>query len=96
MTTVAYHFWSPTCQPCKVLKPSIEQLKEEFSGVQWISVNLHEDPHDYALKYKVTVVPTIVVETLKDNKSILIEKQSGTNLINYYRILRNSIRQLSL
>ena len=60
MTTVAYHFWSPTCQPCKVIKPSIEQLKEEFSGVQWISVNLHEDPHDYALKYKVTVEIPII------------------------------------
>ena len=23
---VAYHFWSPTCGPCKVIKPAIEDL----------------------------------------------------------------------
>ena len=28
MNGTVYHFWSPTCNPCKVIKPVIEDLKE--------------------------------------------------------------------
>jgi thioredoxin 1 len=84
---VAYHFWSPTCAPCKAIKPTIEDLKEEFSDVQWISVNTHADTQGYAEKYGVSVVPTIVV-VCGDS----IERHSGTAVAGYYRILRNGIR----
>ena len=97
MTSIAYHFWSPTCQPCKQIKPAIESLKEEFNQIKWISVNIQEDPLNLSKKYNVKFVPTIVVETLnEEHNPILVEKQSGTSMMNYYRIIRNSIRQLSL
>ena len=96
MTTVAYHFWSPTCGPCKVIKPAIQDLKEEFPEVQWITVNTQEDPHRYSEKYDVKFVPTIVVVTINvENNIIQTEKQSGTTLINYYRMIKNSIRLLT-
>lgn len=87
MTPTAYHFWSPTCGPCKVIKPMIEDLKEEFDQVTWVSVNTHADPENYAQKYGVSVVPTVVV--VYDN---FMEKHSGTQAVGYYRILRNVIR----
>jgi thiol-disulfide isomerase/thioredoxin len=80
-----YYFSSPTCEPCKKLKPVVEDLKEEFPSLQWISVNIQNDPEELAKKYGVTVVPTIVVDSAKG-----IEKHSGTVAMGYYRILRNA------
>lgn len=87
MSVVVYHFWSPTCAPCKTIKPVIEDLKEEFSNVTWVSVNTQDDQHDYAEKFGVSIVPTIVV-TAKD----LVERHTGTQVAGYYRIIRNAIR----
>lgn len=92
MTVIAYHFWSPTCQPCKVIKPAIQDLKEEFDSIEWHSINTHEDPHNTAKKYGVTMVPTIVVTVVKDGKEVSVEKHTGTVMATYYRILRNALR----
>lgn len=88
MSVIAYHFWSPTCNPCKVIKPAIENLKEEFEGVQWISVNTHDDKEDLARKFGVTVVPTIVVT----KNGTVVDRHSGTNMIRYYSILRTAMK----
>lgn len=95
MSVTAYHFWSPTCAPCKVIKPAVEDLKEEFSQIKWVSVNTHDDMDKHAELYSVTVVPTIVVVSIKDDGEIVsIEKQSGTNIAGYYRIIRNGLRAI--
>ena len=95
MKTIAYHFWSPTCGPCKVIKPALEDLKEEFPNVQWVSVNTHNDPSGFAKKYAVSVVPTVVVTTVNDEGSVVQnEKHSGTTMMGYYRIIRNSMKLL--
>ena len=97
MSVTAYHFSSPTCAPCKVIKPAIDDLKEEFAQVVWLSVNLHDDSELLASRYNVSVVPTIVVES-KDEKGniVSIEKQVGTNIAGYYRIIRNALRVTQL
>lgn len=87
MSVTVYHYWSPTCAPCKAIKPTIEDLKEEFDSVKWVSVNTHDDKEGYSQKYGVSVVPTMVVVT-KD----VIERHSGTGVAGYYRIIRNGIR----
>ncbi len=96
MTVVrAYHFWSPTCGPCKVLKPTIEDLKEEFPQIEWVSVNTHDDANNYAEKFGVKVVPTVVVLAFDETGKILFnEKHSGTAAAGYYRILRSGLRHL--
>lgn len=93
MSVTAYHFWSPTCPPCKVIKPSVEDLKEEFPQVVWVSVNTHDDTDFLSGKFNVTAVPTIVVEA-KDTTDIVAstERHSGTNMAGYYRIIRNALR----
>lgn len=87
MSVVVYHFWSPTCNPCKVIKPAIEDLKEEFSQATWISVNTHQDTQGYAAQFKVAVVPTMVV--LKNN--VEIGRHSGSTIGIYYSILRKAL-----
>lgn len=93
MKVIVYHFWSPTCGPCKTIKPVIEDLKEEFSQLTWLSVNTQEDLHDYKTKFGVQFVPTIVVAAYADDGTLTFsEKQSGTNIPAYYRMLRNGLK----
>lgn len=93
MSITAYHFWSPTCGPCKVIKPSVEDLKEEFPNVQWVSVNTHDDSQNLAQRFGVQFVPTIAIVVTDANGNVVSsEKQSGTNMANYYRIIRNGLR----
>lgn len=93
MKVIVYHFWSPTCGPCKTIKPVIEDLKQEYSQLTWISVNTHDDPNDYKTKFGVQVVPTLVVAGFNDDgKLIVSEKQSGTNVPGFYRILRAGLK----
>ena len=95
MSVVAYHFWSPTCGPCNVIKPAITELKKEFN-IQWVSVNTREDSNGYAGRFGVNVVPTIVVTVVNPNGTIKsTEKHSGTQMIGYHRIIRNAMRALS-
>lgn len=87
MSIVVYHFWSPTCRPCQVIKPAIEDLKEEFSQMTWVSVNTHADSQEYARKFGVSVVPTIVV-TKNDSE---VARHSGSSIGIYYTILRKAL-----
>jgi thiol-disulfide isomerase/thioredoxin len=89
MTIEAYHFWSPTCTPCQVIKPAIEDLKEEFPDVKWTSINTHLDPTGTSKKMGVQVVPTIVI--FKDGAEV--GRHSGANMIVYYTLIRKARSQ---
>ena len=82
----AYHFWSPTCAPCKAIKVSVEELKEEFDDIEWVSVNTHDDKEDLSSKLDVSVVPTIVVTV----DGAVVGRHSGTMISVYYSILRKA------
>lgn len=85
---VVLHFWSPTCNPCKVIKPALEDLKDEFEGqLQWVSVNTHADTKGIAQQLRVTVVPTIVV--LKND--VEIGRHSGTQVAIFYSLIRKAL-----
>lgn len=82
------HFWSPTCNPCKVIKPALEDIKEEFEGkIEWISINTKEDPKGYAPRLGISVVPTIVV--FKDDTEI--GRYSGTQISIIYQLIRKAL-----
>ena len=93
MSATAFHFWSPTCAPCKAIKASIDDLKDEFSTIDWVSVNTQDDTQSLAEKYSVKVVPTIVVVCYDGNKvETSRESHVGTGIAGYYRILRSGLR----
>lgn len=96
MTDVGvYHFWSPTCNPCKVIKPAIEQMKEEFEESlplqNWVHVNTHQDPQGLAARFGVSVVPTIVV--VKNGQEV--GRHSGATIGIYYTLIRKALRSTS-
>jgi thioredoxin-like negative regulator of GroEL len=85
---VVLHFWSPTCGPCKVIKPALDDLKDEFeSQIQWVSINTHQDTKGIAQQLRVTVVPTIVV--LKND--VEIGRHSGTQVAIFYSLIRKAL-----
>lgn len=95
MSVTAYHFWSPTCVPCNVIKPAVDDLKDEFSNVGWMSVNIQDDSDNHAQRFGVQVVPTIVVVAVSPDRQVLYqEKHSGTQMAQYYRILRSGLRAI--
>jgi hypothetical protein len=96
MSVQVYHFSSPTCGPCNVIKPAMAELRREFPDVTWNSVNTREDPYGYTGKFKVSVVPTMVV-TYTDPSGVVksTDRHSGTQMIGYHRIIRNALRQLA-
>ena len=82
------HFWSETCGPCKVIKPSLDDMKEEFQDrLTWHSFNIHKDVQRTAARFNVSVVPTIVV--LKNG--VEIGRHSGTQIGIYYTIIRKAL-----
>jgi thioredoxin 1 len=88
MTVTVFHFWSPTCGPCMVIKPSLEMLKEEFDGqIEWLSINTKEDPKAVARLMNISVVPTIVV--VKDGMEV--GRHSGTQIAIFYTLIRKAL-----
>ncbi|GBF04707.1 thioredoxin [Deinococcus aerius] len=54
-------FWSPTCQPCKVVTPILEELSREFSPtIHFGSVNAKQEIRT-ALSNHISGYPTVVI-----------------------------------
>lgn len=88
MTITVFHFWSPTCGPCKVIKPSLDVLREEFEDrIEWISINTKEDPKAVAARLNISVVPTLVV--VKDGMEV--GRHSGTQVAIFYTLIRKAL-----
>jgi thiol-disulfide isomerase/thioredoxin len=81
MSAIAFKFWSPTCEPCKAIAPSIEALKEDFPEVEWRSVNIKNDPDGFTEAFSVTMVPTIVVATRQADGTLrAVARHTGTQM----------------
>lgn len=66
-------FWSPTCSPCIMLEPIIEEIARDFEGkVKVGKLNVMENP-ETAGKYKIVGIPTIII--FKNGKPI--ERAAG-------------------
>jgi thioredoxin-like negative regulator of GroEL len=87
MSVIAYNFWSPTCGPCKNIKPALAQMAEDFPAVVWQPINTQEDPTAMARALRVQAVPTVVVV----KNGVEIGRHSGTNVIMYYSLLRKAL-----
>ena len=83
------HVWSPTCGPCNVIKPAIAQLKEEFEeyNIDWISINIKDDPKGYTQRFQVNVVPTMIV--FKGQTEV--GRYAGSNIAIIYQLIRKVI-----
>jgi thioredoxin 1 len=71
---VLVDFWSPSCGPCRMLVPVLEELAEENDGDAKIAkVNVAEYPQIGA-KYGIDMLPTL----LFFNNGNVVERMVGT------------------
>lgn len=85
-SVTAYMFSSPTCGPCKHIKPVINELKEDYNNIKWVDVDITNDPHGFTRKFGVTMVPTMV---LADSETKL-GSFTGTQAMGYLTLLKKS------
>ena len=64
---VLVDFNAEWCGPCRMLKPSIEELAEERSEYKFASININNE-EELATEYNVSSIPCLVI--FKDGKEI--------------------------
>lgn len=58
---VVLDFWGTWCQPCRTLRPHLEQLADQLAD-RWRLVAVHvEANEDLVERYEVTTTPTLVM-----------------------------------
>ncbi|MBS1162054.1 MAG: co-chaperone YbbN [Proteobacteria bacterium] len=71
---VVVDFWAPWCEPCKILKPLLEKLAEEYAGRFLLAmVNSDENP-ELAQHFGVRSIPSVKVLF----QGQLVDEFSGT------------------
>jgi thioredoxin 1 len=55
------HFTAEWCQPCKMMKPVINSVLEEYPNIEYSPIDIDKDM-DTALQYDVRGVPTFITE----------------------------------
>lgn len=66
-------FWADWCQPCKMMEPIINEIKNEYPNIQIEKVNVDEDTAK-SQNFEITSIPTFV---LVDEKGIEIKRVKG-------------------
>ena len=61
MTVTLKDFYADWCGPCKTQDPILEDIEEEYPGVEFEKVNVDEQ-QDVANEYKVRSLPTLIIE----------------------------------
>jgi thioredoxin len=57
---VVVDFWAPWCGPCKAVTPVLEQLAGETDRVEFVKLNIDDNPAS-ASRYDVLSIPTVIL-----------------------------------
>lgn len=85
---VIIDFWRPGCQPCEVMEPTMEQLKEEYGDqVEFKAYNTQEE-RSKSSQYGIEYVPTFL---FINEDGVIVDRVVGQVDIN---VMRESIEEL--
>lgn len=62
------HFTAEWCQPCKMMKPVIDQVMVDNPEIEYVPIDIDENP-ETAKSYSVMGVPTFI--TIDDNDAVI-------------------------
>lgn len=74
-----YYFTADWCQPCKKIKPIVEELSREQTAVHFQLIDV-DDNHDLVKKFGIMSVPTFILFEEGIEKNRIIGRQSRENL----------------
>ncbi len=75
--------WAPWCAPCRVSKPILESLAQEYKGkVDFVAINADEHP-DLLRELKVFGIPTVLLTRGGE----IISKHTGSQPRENYRVM---------
>lgn len=80
-------FYAHWCGPCKVYGPTFERVKQELQeGIEFVEVNVEDDPDNLAGEFKVRGIPLTVVledgEKIKEKSGRLSESELKELILN--------------
>lgn len=80
-------FYAEWCGPCKVYGPTFERVKQELQeGIEFVEVNVENDPENLAGEFKVRGIPLTVVledgEKIKEKSGRLSESELKELILN--------------
>jgi thioredoxin 1 len=82
----AVKFGATWCPPCKALDPNFKKMAAEFPDIQFLSVDIDNEPHQ-AKDHRIRSVPTVIL--FKDGHEV--DRLVGSVPIT---ALRKSIREV--
>lgn len=74
-----YYFTADWCQPCKKIKPIVEELSREQTSVHFQLIDV-DDNNDLVKKFNVMSVPTFILFEDGIEKNRIIGRQSREQL----------------
>jgi thioredoxin len=75
--------WAPWCVPCRISKPILESLAQEYKGkVDFVAINADEHP-DLLRELKVLGIPTVLLT--RDGE--IVSKHTGSQPRENYRVM---------
>jgi thioredoxin 1 len=80
-------FYAEWCGPCKVYGPTFERVKQELQeGIEFVEVNVENDPENLSGEFKVRGIPLTVVledgEKIKEKSGRLSEAELKELILN--------------
>jgi thiol-disulfide isomerase/thioredoxin len=75
-----FKFYSNGCGPCKAYAPVFDKIKNELQdGIEFLSIDIDNDPENLAIEYKVRGIPHTVLlidgEVVKQQSGMMREDQ---------------------
>jgi len=68
---IVVDFWAEWCGPCRQLGPVIDELSSEMSNVEFVKLNIDENPETPS-KFGVRGIPTLILFEAGKQKSVKV------------------------